>query len=247
MNLIEKIRERLLRYDRTHNFTCDICGRELFTGARLCPACLGELPWNDALICPLCGRKVMEEGICLECKEEPLKTDGARSVLLHEGEAARLVVRFKRGDKFLMHALAGLLLPKLKEFPDADALAFVPMTKKAQRKRGYNQSFLLARELSVRADIPLLDVTVKQKETESQKRLGRKDRRKNLEGCFHVFNRTAVKGRKIVLIDDTLTTGATTSELADVLKRAGAAKVYALTVTSVQNKTPFGLPPLDRA
>lgn len=243
MNVFKALSRQVRLYDREHNFTCDICGRELFTGDRVCPVCLKALPRIEPPFCPLCGRKVGEEGICLECKQEPPKTDLARSVLLHEGEAERLIVRFKRGEKFLMHTHAFLLLPKLKEcFPEADGLVFVPMTKKAEKKRGYNQSRLLAEELSARSGVPMLDVAVKQRETAPQKRLGRRERQKNLEGCFHISDRAAVKKKKHVIVDDTFTTGATTGELADALKRAGAAAVYALTVTSVRNKTPFGIP-----
>lgn len=246
MDLIAKLRESFRKTERTYNFTCDICGREVFENERVCTVCLSLLPWNNEHICPLCGRKVKEEGICLECKQEPLRTDLSRAPLLHEGKAIGLVTRFKRGQKYLANTLSELMLDTLeREFPDAEALVFVPMTAKAQKKRGYNQSRLLAEELSVRSGLPLLDVSVKQHETEAQKSLGRRDRQKNLEKCFHIFDRPAVKKKTLVIIDDTLTTGATTSELADALKRAGAKKVYALTFTGVQNKNPFGKPPKE--
>ena len=83
-------------------------------------------------------------------------------------------------------------------------------------------------------------------EGEGQKLLGVRERAKNLEGCFFVTDRKAVKGKRILLVDDTLTTGATLSELAGRLKRAGASKVYALTFTGVENKFPFGKPPAPR-
>lgn len=244
MNIFQRIAERIRAYDDTHNFTCDICAREVFAGERICEKCRLALPWNDGNICPLCGRKVIEEGICLECKYKRLSVDKARSPLLHEGEAARLVVRCKRGKKYLYRALAELTFPLIaSEFADSEALVYVPMTERAEKKRGYNQSRLLAEELSSLSGLPVLDVVIKQRETEPQKSLGRTEREKNLERCFHLISRSAVKGKTILLVDDTLTTGATVGELADTLKRGGAKKVYALTVTSVQNKTPFGKPP----
>lgn len=238
-----KIAEWVRKYDDTHNFTCDICGREVFDGERVCEACRKALPWNDGKICPLCGRKVKEAGICLECKEKPLQTDKVRSAFLHEKEAARLVVRYKRGQKYLYRTLAELVLPIIKrEFPDAEALVCVPMTKKAQRARGYNQSLVLCEEYARRLDIPVLAVAEKRRETQSQKFLGRAEREKNLEGCFRISDKTAVNGKTLLIIDDTFTTGATVSELAGALKHAGAAKVYAFTATSVENKTAFGKP-----
>lgn len=237
----------LKRYDDEHAFTCDVCGREVFQGERVCTVCMGKLPFNDGIVCPLCGRKVKEAGVCLECKKERLHADTARSVLLHEGEGARLVVRWKRGAKYLYRTHAWLALPVLqREFHAIDALIFVPMTPKAEKKRGYNQSRMLAEELSRLSGIPVLDCVVKQHETAQQKSLGREERAKNLERCFHVTDRAAVKGKHLLILDDTLTTGATVSELASTLKRAGAAKVDALTMTSVQNKTPFGKPPVKK-
>lgn len=242
--VVKKTIDFIKGYDDTHNFTCDICGREVFENERVCEKCKKELPYIGDKCCPLCGRKVKEAGICLECKSKPLGTEKARSVFTHEGEAARLVVRYKRGSKYLYRTLAELTLPLfLKEFPDCDLITSVPMTKKAQRKRGYNQSKLLAEELAKRSGKLYLDTAIKQHETQSQKFLGREGREKNLKGCFHVINRDAVKEKTVLVIDDTLTTGSTVSELADCLKRAGAKTVYALTITSVEYKDAFGKPP----
>lgn len=243
----KKFADIIKGYDDAHNFTCDICGREVFASERVCEKCRKELPYIGDKCCPLCGRKVKEAGVCLECKQKPLGVEKARSVFTHEGEAARLVVRYKRGSKYLYRTLAELALPLLvKEFPDCDLLTSVPMTKKAQKKRGYNQSKLLAEELAKRSEKPYLDTAVKQRETQSQKFLGREEREKNLEGCFHIIDRAAVKGKTVLVIDDTLTTGSTVSELANRLKRAGAKTVYALTITSVEYKDGFGKPTKEK-
>lgn len=216
------------------NCTCDICNREVFGGERICKTCLSALPWNDGAICPLCGRMVAEEGICAECKAKPLAVDRARSVFSHEGEAARLVVRFKGGEKYLKEALFKLLSPFLCEhFSETDALAFVPMTEKAQKARTFNQSRLLAEALAESCGRELLECLEKVRDTDAQKTLGRREREENLKGCFRVTDKTSVKGKNILIIDDTLTTGATSSELATVIKRAGAKEVCLLTVTSV--------------
>ncbi len=236
------IGEKIKEYDDTHNFTCDLCGREVFSNEHVCAKCRSALPWNNGNICPYCGRKVGEPGICLECKEKRLAVDIARSPLLHEGEAARTVVRCKK-QKYFYRTLAELMFPLPEEFGDADALVFVPMTERAEKKRGYNQSRLIAEELSRLSGLPVLDAVKKIHETGMQKMLGRRDREKNLEGCFHVFDRKGVKGKKLIIVDDTLTTGATVSELASVLKRAKASAVYAITATSVNKKNPFGKPP----
>ncbi len=228
---------RIGEYDASHNFTCDLCGREVFENERLCKACRAELPKIE-LCCPFCGRRVLEEGVCLECKKRPLGVAKARSVYCHEGGAAALVLRFKRGEKYLVCTLAEELAPLLdREFADCDALAFVPMTKRAERARGYNQAKLLSEELARRTGKALLDVAEKRKETKAQKSLGRAAREENLKGAFHLVHRKEVKGRRILIVDDTMTTGATAGELAALFYRAGAECVSLLTFTSVEDRT----------
>ncbi len=228
MNLRE-----LLQKLTPKNYTCDVCGREVFGGERICERCYEALPWVKAPYCPICGRAQKGEGICLECKQALPPFALARSVFRHEGEAAALVVRFKRGDKFLFRTLAPLLLQKTDEFQDADMVSFVPMTKRAQRSRGYNQAFLLADAIAKARELPLFSSIEKVKESEAQKTLGKRERQNNLKGCFRVTDKKQVAGKTVLLVDDTLTTGATAGEVTGVLLRAHAKKVYLLTVTSV--------------
>ena len=241
MKFAERVREWLRRYGDTHNFTCDVCGREVFGGERVCAACMKALPFNNGHVCPFCGRKVLEPGVCIECKDHRPAVEKARSCFVHDGEAAALVLRFKRGQKYLVRTLAEFLLPVLtREFPAAEALVFVPMTRRAERKRGYNQSRLLAEELSRRSGLPVLAAAEKKRDTAAQKTLGRKEREENLAGIFRVDRACGLKGKRLVIIDDTFTTGATVSELGRALVKAGAAEVNALTVTSVPKRI---LPP----
>lgn len=234
MNFLQKFLSKFERYQNTHNYTCDFCAREVFSNERICSVCNQTLPWNNGAICPFCGRKVGEAGPCLECKEKPLKTEKARSAFVHEGEAMRFVLRFKRGEKYLAYTGAKLLLPIAKEeFPQVDLIAFVPMTKKAVKKRGYNQSELLAGKLAELLQKPLFSALEKRKETAAQKTLGRKEREENLQGCFRVTEKKQLQGKNVLIVDDTMTTGSTSSELAGALKKAGAKSVFLLTVTSV--------------
>lgn len=218
---------------RRPNFTCDICGREVFGGERICRRCDEALPRIGEKRCPICGRAQQVEGICLECKQTRPLFETARSLFRHEGEASRLVLRYKNGEKYLSRTILELLLPRLEEFPEANAIAFVPMTARAERARGYNQSRLLAEGLAQKSGLPLLSAAEKVRETDEQKSLGRRGRQKNLEGCFKITEKKAVEGKTILLIDDTLTTGATANELTKQFLAAKAKKVFVLTVTSV--------------
>ncbi|MCM1545341.1 MAG: ComF family protein [Ruminococcus sp.] len=115
-------------------------------------------------------------------------------------------------------------------FPNAkiDAVAFVPMTEGAVRKRGYNQSELLAKGVSKRLFIPFANVIRKTTETESQHELKKEERLANLDGAFEVFDKNRVKGKTIILCDDIKTTGTTLMRCVHVLKDAGAKDVYCL-------------------
>lgn len=242
MNLINFLQEKISRYDDTHNFTCDNCGLEVFDGKRLCGYCKKELPYNNMEICPFCGRRVKEAGICLECKQKPLETKKARSLWLHEGAAAKLVRHFKKGSKYLFRLFVEELTPLvLREFEEADAITFVPMTKQELNDRSYNQTLLVAEGLSKSTGKELLHVMEKRCETADQRELTREKREENMREAFKVTDKRAVKGRRILIVDDTLTTGATASALAAVLKKAGADTVYLVTVTSVEKKNQFGI------
>ena len=238
---IQTIKEKIARYDDTHNFTCDNCGGEVFAGQRLCDDCKENLPYNNGEVCPFCGRRVREEGTCLDCKQKPLEVEKARSLFLYEGDAVRLIRLFKSGRKYLFRMFAEELIPIVeKEFSDADVLTYVPMTKKAQRKRGYNQSKLIAEGLSKATGKPLLCAVEKKRETLDQRELTREEREENMKNVFSVTDKEQVKGRRILIVDDTLTTGATANALAVALEKAGAAAVYLVTAASVEKKDPFG-------
>jgi competence protein ComFC len=111
------------------------------------------------------------------------------------------------------------------------------MTKRAVRKREYNQAELLAKSISKRIDLPVIkNCVLKIKETAEQKSLSRKERVKNLKGCFKVEKASEIKGKKVLLIDDVLTTGATAEAITEKLLKAGADSVYLATVASVEYK-----------
>lgn len=228
------VRLKKLLFDET--LTCAACGAELYGGSRFCPHCLQTLPFNGGNICAKCGRAAAEAvPACLECKADMPAFRAARSAFRYEGEIVRLVKRFKTGGRHLAGAFAEAMLPLFsREFADTDFLACVPMTEKAVKKRGYNQSALLAAELSARTGVPFeAELLVKTRETEAQKTLSRRERAENLGGSFRVHERAKCRGKKILLVDDVMTTGATANALAAALLRAGARSVYLLTAASV--------------
>ena len=112
------------------------------------------------------------------------------------------------------------------------------MSVRAEKRRGYNQSKLLAQKLSELIGVDVLDCLIKTKETERQATLTGEQRRKNLVDAFKVIDKKSVKDKSILIVDDVTTTGATAQIIAQKLKNAGAIKVYLITVASV--------PPFDK-
>ncbi|MDE6505500.1 MAG: ComF family protein [Clostridia bacterium] len=218
------------------SFTCDICGVETFK-TNLCPDCAETVDFIGEGCCPVCGRKTVRPEICLECKEKPPLFKKAVSAFVYENGGVLLIKKFKDGNGYLKEYFADLLAEKIKNLPAADCIVYVPMTKKAQRRRGYNQSELLAYSLSKRINIPVIkDALKKVKETDEQKSLAKSERAKNLSGCFAVNKPEEIKGKNILLADDVMTTGVTAEEITRALLAAGALNVYSCAVASVEYK-----------
>ena len=234
---MSKLGELLGNFLFPQAFTCDICGIETFE-SNLCPACSETVVFNNESVCPVCGRKTKFPIICLECKGNAPVFKKAVSPLVYEGGSVILIAKFKNGNGYLKEYFADLIAEKVKDLPRIDCIVFVPMTEKAVRKRGYNQSGLLALCLSKRLNIPVVkNAIVKNKDTKEQKHLNRKERENNLKGCFKIGNRIEIKNKNILLVDDVLTTGATSDAVCKVLLSSGAANIFLATVASVEYTT----------
>ncbi len=218
------------------SFTCDICGIETF-GTNLCPDCLKTVTFNDKTTCPVCGRKTFRPELCLECKADAPLYKKAFSPLVYENGTTALIAKFKNGNGYLKDYFADLMAKSIDGLEDFDCIVYVPMTEKTVRKRGYNQAELLAKSLSKRVGKPVIKgALVKEKDTAEQKTLSRKERTENLSGCIKVEKRKELKGKKVLLVDDILTTGATAEAVCKKLLKAGAERVYLVTVASVEYK-----------
>lgn len=222
--------------------TCDVCGAELVadTRVRLCSHCVDTLPFVGEHICQYCGMPLKDESdYCNRCQYSRQEFSKNRAPLVYDGDVKRLIYAFKFNQKkYIAETLGALMSDEyLKRGMDADIIVFVPMAKAEEKKRGYNQSELLANEVGKRLNMPVLPALVKIRSTSAQKELKGKDRATNLEGAFAcVFEQ--VKNRRILLIDDIFTTGATANECAKVLLKAKARDVSVLTSAITMLKIP---------
>ncbi|MCH5165199.1 MAG: ComF family protein [Clostridiales bacterium] len=213
---------------------CIVCGREMH-GNRygLCGDCKLEI--NDNY-CVRCGRhKVGVGDYCGTCSDHVLYFDEARSAVNYVGDAKEIVQRLKYGSaRYLARPMSQYLLDVLLLSDwDIDCITFVPLHKKRQRKRGYNQAELLAKELASHVDVPCLKLLEKVRATKNQTNLDRNERMENLRGAFEAVT---APPKHVVIIDDVMTTGSTLNECCKTLKKAGATVVYALTFASVPER-----------
>lgn len=216
------------------NFTCDLCGKEVFHGERFCKDCEDNFTPIGEDFCETCGRQTLSHrDVCEDCKG--YEVDLARSVFVYKGSAAKLIRKFKYcNGKYLCDTLAEYLFNLFIENKLlVDVITFVPMLGSQEYERGYNHAKLLAEKLGELTNNQVIELLSKEFSTTNQVGLSREERQKNLKNSFKVIDKKLVKGKNILLIDDVLTTGATSGEIASVLKKARAKNVYLLTVASV--------------
>lgn len=231
---MEKLLDKLFCEVR---LTCNLCGEEIFSEEYFCKDCLKQLPFNDGAICSRCGRKTPNStGLCLSCKGENTYFDIARSLFLYKYPINNMIQNFKYNNfRYLAELFAYMMKDVyLKEFFNADIIVAVPMQEKDEEIRGFNQSQLLAEKLSEFISVPVSDeVIIKKKQTPHQVGLDKKHRLKNLESVFKVCNKELIKDKRVLLVDDVLTTGATSMTVSKKLKEGGASAVFLLTIASV--------------
>lgn len=190
-------------------------------------------PPNDK--CISCGEDFI--GLCPICKSEIKRvkdnSDNYYSYAYYNGVIKNVILNFKYKKVFLAgNILSQFLLELIKENNiEADGIFFVPASKKSIRKRGFNQCEVMAKEVGEVTSIPVYKSLMKVKETKEQKTLSKYDREKNIKDAFVVIKSEDVKDKRIILIDDVITTGATVKECEKVLKHFGAKEIKVLTIS----------------
>lgn len=200
------------------------------------------IDWLYPNICPLCDRIIgYDADFCGDCSagitpytghDRIKNTDGFTAGCIYDDNIKRAILRFKETNAGNFGYAFALRISKAvgRDFPDVtfDAVVPVPLSKGSKKKRGYNQSLIIARELSFMIDAPCADILIKPRETQMQKCLDMKSRLTNMQGAFELNKKAFdIKDKTILVIDDVCTTGSTLSEAARVLKESGAGKVYA--------------------
>jgi competence protein ComFC len=209
---------------------CVGCGKE---GSFICDSCFHLQPFIMPSVCPLCGRSQPSGVLCSDCVSWKAEIDGIRSPFRFEGVIQQAIYQLKyRNLRAIVPMLAGLMNDYLKVSPiNGDVFVPVPLHKSRIRERGYNQSALLAKELSKLSGLPVVtDSLIKRSKTPPQAKSASVDeRKKNVAGVFSVRD-DRLRGKKVILIDDVSTSGATLDACAGVLKEAGTVSVWGFTL-----------------
>lgn len=203
---------------------CSLCGG--WGRGALCTRCRSEA----ALTRPRCSRCAIAlpaaQSLCGACSTNPPPFERTITALDYAAPWDGLIRRFKfRAQPELATLFAGLLRDALHDEPAPDLALPAPLSEARLRERGFNQSWEIARRLGVRADARLL---LRIRDTPHQLELPPDRRAANVRGAFAVepLRRGEIEGRRIALVDDVLTTGATAAEMARTLLAAGAASVH---------------------
>lgn len=207
----------------------------------LCRSCRLDLP-QIISACQQCAipLKAAEILRCGQCIQDPPSVDYAISLYHYETPLDYLIGQLKYHQKLSYASIMGDLLKEKILNLDVEhqlpqAIIAVPLYKKRLLQRGFNQSLEIVKSIAKEKKIPiLLDAVDRVRDTPTQRSLNKKERKKNVKGCFDVVRE--IKQSHIVIVDDVVTTGATSNELARVLKTAGVGTVGVWSIARAETK-----------
>ena len=212
---------------------CFGCGARLPASQKyLCAQCLAAIQKQDEDICDVCGSS-LSGGHCPFCLDTEALFWLARAPYMYLGGIRNLIHSFKYESypmigKWFAHAMADVIDSE-PSFQDCDVITPVPLHFVRKRERGYNQSEIIARELSKLVGIDYAVLCKRHRHTKSQTHLNKQEREHNLDRAFSLCRGKDVANAKVLLIDDVFTTGTTVNKISELFLENGASSVSVLT------------------
>ncbi len=203
--------------------SCLLCGADS-QGSLLCPPCTNDLPLLPKALCPICAVPTTHGERCGACLREKPHFDRAIALFCYDFPADRIVHALKYGHQLAVANWTGQKLAELASANAFDCIVPLPLHAERLQERGFNQSAEIAKAFQFWAKVPDDRGNVlRTRITPPQASMPHKERHKNVRGAFEC--RADFTGKRLLLIDDVMTTGATANECARVLKLHGAAEV----------------------
>ena len=223
---------------------CLVCKRPLASYEKtfLCDCCTADITFIDSPLCCTCGilfrSRAGDDHLCGNCLAAAPRFDRARAAGVYDGALRKAIHLFKyRGGLLFAKPLGQLLAEHGRRFLNVEAIDLivpVPMHHRRLQQRGYNQSLELARRVGACWGIAVApEWLVRNRETPQQTTLSRQERSRNVRGAF-AWKGPSLSGKRVVLVDDVYTSGATANECAGVLKKSDAGTVEVLTLAHTQ-------------
>ncbi len=203
----------------------------------VCDNCIEDLPHNTRA-CRVCGMPldtVFGDLLCTRCRKRKRAFESAYVPFVYKDKVRSAILRFKFGNRRASaKTFATYMLLKIRELEGQrpDMITFVPMHFIRRGMRGYNQAELLARALGEIMHVPVKPTLRKTKHTMPQSKRGGRERQKAPKGVYALQKDADVAGKKILLLDDVITTGTTLDVCARILKTAGADRIEVATVAA---------------
>ena len=233
------------------NIYCVACGGiiDQTRPYALCDRCARAFHWANGRTCAKCGKILQDtypRDICLDCRENA-RVFAKGYICVQYGMRERdLLLAFKYGGQaFVGEKLAEIMADRIApEELDIDLIVPVPMHRRKQRRRGFNQADLMARRLAKKLSVPYAaNLLLRTTDTPAMSKLNPVERRGNLEGAFGLAagGERRVAGASILLVDDIYTTGSTGDACSETLLAGGAAEVRLISFAGGANRTASGL------
>lgn len=220
---------------------CPLCAAPVSVHGELCGDCWTAFNWIGDMHCARCGYPVaggFEPGtlpVCPACASGACPMDLIRSACVYDDASRASMLPFKHGGRIqYARFMSRAMIWALRDADiSPDVIMPVPLAGRRLRHRGYNQATLLARPIARAMGVPMDLESVRRIYREDMGHKNARQRAENIRGVFEVVNPDKIRGKRILLVDDVMTTGATFYELYRVLHRSGASAVYGLTFCRV--------------
>ena len=219
MKKIFRIQEKIL--NQIYPQTCGICGK--IDTKSICSKCNLELKKQAEI-------RILQKEYIEEKSEKEKYFQELMYIFKYEGQIRQLILDYKFNEKsYIYKTFVNFLLKNKKIFENIkkyDKIISVPISKKRYKERGYNQSLLIANEISKQTNLELVNnCLIKTKNIIEQSKLNKEDRQQNIQGVYSIQNEEIITNKKVLLIDDIYTTGSTVNECSKILQQANPKKI----------------------